>query len=79
VQTQRSYRVTLAGLTAALEAAAAEPSAAAIEAAARLWWDAWRRATWNRHAATVRSFVAYAARRGLLPELRVALKAALSD
>jgi integrase len=30
-------------------------------------------ATWNRHAATVRSFLRYAARHRLLPELDVAL------
>jgi hypothetical protein len=37
-QTRRSYRLTLAALTAALEAAGAEPSREAIEAAARLRW-----------------------------------------
>jgi len=61
-QTRRSYRLTLAGLTAALDAAGAEPSAAAIEAAARLHWGTVAPATGNRHAVTVRSFLRYAAR-----------------
>jgi hypothetical protein len=72
-QTRRSYRLTLAALTAALDAAGAEPTAAAIEAAAQLRWGTVAPATWNRHAATVRSFLAYAARHRLLPELRIAL------
>jgi integrase len=72
-QTRRSYRLTLAALAAALDAAGAEPTAAAIEAAARLRWGTVAPATWNRHAATVRSFLRYACRRGLLPELRVEL------
>jgi hypothetical protein len=57
----------------ALDVAGAEPNAAAIESATRLRWGTVAPATWNRHAATVRSFVGYAARRGLLPELRVEL------
>ena len=72
-QTRRSYRLTLAALTTALDAAGAEPTATAIEAAARLRWGMVAPATWNRHAATVRSFLGYAARHGLLPELRVEL------
>jgi integrase len=72
-QTRRSYRLTLAALTTALDAAGAEPTAAAIEAAARLRWGTVAPATWNRHAATVRSFLSYAARHGLLPELCVEL------
>jgi hypothetical protein len=56
-QTRRSYRKTLTALTAALEAAAAEPTAAAIEAAAQLRWGTVAPATWNRHAATIRSFL----------------------
>jgi integrase/recombinase XerC/integrase/recombinase XerD len=72
-QTRRSYRLTLAALTTALDAAGAEPAAAAIEAAARLRWGTVGPATWNRHAAAVRSFLGYAARHGLLPELRVEL------
>jgi integrase len=72
-QTRRSYRLTLAALTAALDAAGAELTAAAIEAASRLRWGTVAPATWNRHAATVRSFLRYAARHGLLPELRVEL------
>ena len=38
---------------------------------ARLRWGTVAPATWNRHAATIRSFLRYAARHGLLPELRV--------
>ena len=72
-QTRRSYRLTLAALTSALDAAGAEPTAAAIEAAAQLRWGTVAPATWNRHAATVRSFLGYAGRHGLLPELRVEL------
>ncbi len=72
-QTRRSYRLTLAALTTALDAAGAEPTAAAIEAAARLRWGTVAPATWNRHAATVRSFLGYAARHGLLGEVRVEL------
>ena len=72
-QTRRSYRLTLAALTAALEAAGAEPSGEAIAAAARLRWGRVAPATWNRHAATVRSFLRYAARHRLLPELGVEL------
>src|SRR5215218_9079171 len=72
-QTRRSYRLTLAALAAALDAAGAEPTAAAIEAAARLRWGTVAPATWNRHAATVRSFLGYAARHGLLPGLAVEL------
>jgi integrase len=72
-QTRRSYRLTLAALTTALDGAGAEPTAAAIEAAAGLRWATVAPATWNRHAATVRSFLGYAARHGLLPELRVEL------
>jgi hypothetical protein len=72
-QTRRSYRLTLAALTAALEAADAEPTGEAIEAAARLRWEGVAPATWNRHAATVRSFLRYAARHRVLPELRVEL------
>jgi integrase len=72
-QTRRSYRLTLAALTAALDAAGTEPTGEAIEAAARLRWGRVAPATWNRHAATVRSFVRYAARHRLLPELRVEL------
>jgi integrase len=60
-------------MTTALEAAGAEPTAAAIEAAAQLRWGTVAPATWNRHAATIRSFLGYAARHGLLGELRVAL------
>src|SRR5205823_6559698 len=56
-QTRRSYRKTLAALVAALEAAGAEPTATAIEAAAKLRWGAVAPATWNRHAATIRSFL----------------------
>jgi integrase len=72
-QTRRSYRLTLTALTRALDAAGAEPATAAIEAAARLRWGTVGPATWNRHSATVRSFLGYAARHGLLPELRVEL------
>jgi integrase len=72
-QTRRSYRLTLAGLATALDTAGAAPSAAAIEAAARLRWGTVAPATWNRHAATVRSFLGYAARHGLLGELAVDL------
>lgn len=72
-QTRRSYRLTLTALTTALDAAGAYPTAAAIEAAARLRWGTVAPASWNRHAATIRSFLAYAARHGLLPELRVEL------
>jgi hypothetical protein len=72
-QTRRSYRLTLAALAAALDAAGAEPTAAAIEAAVRLRWATVAPATWNRHAATIRSFLGYAARHRLLPELRVEL------
>ena len=72
-QTRRSYRKTLTALAAALEAAGAEPSAAAIEAAAQLRWGTVAPATWNRHAATIRSFLLYAAGHGLLDELAVEL------
>src|SRR5688500_3548330 len=72
-QTRRSYRLTLAALTAALDAAGAEPTTTAIETAVRLRWGTVAPATWNRHAATLRSFLAYAARHGMLPELRVEL------
>ena len=72
-QTRRSYRLTLAALTAALDSAGAEPSREAIEAAAHLRWGRVAPATWNRHAATVRSFLRYAARHRLLPELGVEL------
>jgi integrase len=72
-QTLRSYRLTLAALAAALETAGAEPSREAIEAAARLRWGRVAPATWNRHAATVRSFLRYAARHRLLGELGVEL------
>jgi hypothetical protein len=41
-QTRRSYRLTLAALAAALDAAGAEPSREVIEAAARLRWGRWR-------------------------------------
>jgi integrase len=60
-------------LIAALEAAGAEPTAASIEAAAQLRWGTVAPATWNRHAATIRSFLRYAARHGLLGELYVDL------
>jgi integrase len=60
-------------LSAALDTAGAEPTATAIESAARLRWGTVARATCNRHAATVRSFLRYAARHGLLAELRVEL------
>jgi hypothetical protein len=60
-------------LTASLDAAGAGPIAVAVEAAARLRWGTVAPATWNRHAATVRSFLRYAARQGVLPELRVDL------
>jgi site-specific recombinase XerD len=66
-QTRRSHRLTLAALTAALDAAGAKPTTTAIEAAVRLSWGTVAPATWNRHAATVRSFLAYAARHGMLP------------
>lgn len=72
-QTRRSYRLTLAVLTVALDAAGAEPTAEAIEAAARLRWGTVAPATWNRHGATVRSFLRYAARHRLLSELEVTL------
>src|SRR5215218_9320845 len=72
-QTRHSYAKTLTALTEALQAAGADPSAAAIEAAARLRWGSLAPATWNRHAATVRSFLTYAARHGLLPELHIDL------
>jgi integrase len=73
VQTRRSYRLTLAASSAALDAAGADPTAAAIKAAAGLRWGTVAPATWNRHAATIRSFLGYAARHGLLPDLGVAL------
>jgi integrase len=72
-ETRRSYSKTLTALTAALEAAGAEPTAASIEAAAQLRWGTVAPATWNRHAATIRSFLRYAARHGLLGELDVDL------
>jgi integrase/recombinase XerC/integrase/recombinase XerD len=72
-QTRRSYRLTLAALTAALDSAGAEPTGEALEAAAPLRWATVAPATWNRHAATVRSFLGYAARHRLLPEIDVTL------
>jgi hypothetical protein len=72
-QPRRSYRLTLAALTTALDTAAAEPTATAIEVAVQLRWGTVAPATWNRHAATVRSSLRYAVRHGLLPELRVEL------
>lgn len=70
-QTRRSYRLTLSALLA--ELAGAEATSAAIEAAAGARWGRAAPATWNRHAATIRSFLAYAARHGLLDEMTVAL------
>jgi integrase len=72
-ETRRSYRKTLTAMTTAREAAGAEPTAAAIEAAAQLRWGTVAPATWNRHAATIRSFLGYAACHGLLDELDVSL------
>jgi hypothetical protein len=60
-------------LATAVDTAGAEPTGPAIEAAARLLWGTVAPATWNRHAATVRSFLRYAARHRLLPELGVEL------
>ena len=67
-QTRHSYAKTLTALTAALHGAGAEPHAPAIKAAARLRWGSLAPATWNRHAATVRSFLAYARRATSPPE-----------
>ncbi len=67
--TVRSYRQTLQALTGAL--AGESPSAEQIEAVLRLRWGTAAPATWNRHVATVRSFLAYAERHRLLPNIDV--------
>lgn len=64
----RSYRQTLGALTGAL-AGESVPSAEHIEAVLRLRWGTAAPATWNRHVATVRSFLSYSERHRLLPAI----------
>lgn len=68
--TVRSYRQTLQALTGAL-AGESVPSAEQIEAVLRLRWGTAAPATWNRHVATVRSFLSYSERHRLLPAIDV--------
>ena len=68
--TVRSYRQTLGALTGAL-AGESVPSAEQIEAVLRLRWGTAAPATWNRHVATVRSFLSYSERHRLLPAIDV--------
>ncbi len=67
--TVRSYRQTLGALTGALQGES--PGAEQIEAVLRLRWGTAAPATWNRHVATVRSFLAYSERHRLLPVIDV--------
>jgi integrase len=66
--TARSYRQTLAAIIDVITDDA-PPAAEAIERAVVARWDACAPATWNRHVATVGSFLHYAERHGLLPHL----------
>ncbi|MGI8411557.1 MAG: tyrosine-type recombinase/integrase [Solirubrobacteraceae bacterium] len=70
--TVRSYRQTLGALLSTLDDAGV-PSAEQIEAALTLRWGTAAPATWNRHVATVRSFLAYSERHRLLPVIDVRL------
>lgn len=66
--TVRSYRQTLGALTGAL-AGESVPSAEQVEAVLRLRWGTAAPATWNRHVATVRSFLSSSERHRLLPAI----------
>jgi integrase len=66
--TARSYRQTLAAIIDVITDDA-PPAAEAIERAVVARWDACAPATWNRHVATVGSFLHYSERHGLLPHL----------
>jgi site-specific recombinase XerD len=68
VSTRRSYEQTLARLVAELGPGCGLTAldAAALERAVSGEWGGCAPATWNRHVATVRSFVAFCRRRGWL-------------
>ncbi len=70
--TLRSYRQTMSALADSL-AGEDVPSAEQIEAVLLMRWGAMAPATWNRHLATVSSFLAYSERHRLLPAIDVRL------
>lgn len=70
--TVRSYRQTLGALLSSLNGASVT-NAEQIEAALTLRWETAAPATWNRHLATVSSFLAYSERHRLLPAIDVRL------
>jgi integrase len=70
--TRSSYRKTLQTLGS--EVGSQTLSASGLEQAIERLWNGAAPATWNRHLATVRSFLDYASRSRLLPSLELDLK-----